>query len=92
MNGGLALMVGLSLLPIGLAQTVASVDHGLWYARSADFLQQPWIQKLRWLRLIGDTAFLLGVGCFAWFMIGLRTGWSLVTEREREPAALPQPA
>ncbi|MBL8843073.1 MAG: nitric-oxide reductase large subunit [Planctomycetes bacterium] len=89
MNGGLALMVALSLLPIGLAQTVASVDHGLWYARSAEFLQQPWLQKLRWLRLIGDTLFLLGVGCFAWFMVGLKTGWSLAAEEEPEPAALP---
>ena len=27
-------MVLLSLLPIGLLQTWASVEHGLWYARS----------------------------------------------------------
>ena len=76
MNIGLILMVGLSLLPIGLAQAVASVNHGLWYARSADFLQQPWVQTLRWLRLVGDGLFLAGVASFLWFLVGLRTGWS----------------
>jgi nitric oxide reductase subunit B len=76
MNGGLALMVGLSLLPIGIAQAVASIQEGLWYARSAEFLQQPWLEQLRWLRIIGDTMFLVGVGAFAWFMTGLWFGWS----------------
>ncbi len=81
MNVGLALMVVLSLLPIGLAQTWASVEHGLWYARSADFLQLPVIQTLRWLRIVGDTVFLAGVGALAWFFAGLLGGWSY------EPAA-----
>lgn len=71
MNGGLALMIGLSLLPIGIAQTIASVDHGLWYARSADFLQQPWVQTLRWMRMIGDTIFMAGVGCLILFGLDL---------------------
>jgi nitric oxide reductase subunit B len=76
MNVGLGLMIGLSLLPIGLMQTVASVDHGLWYARSAEFLQQPLLENLRWLRIVGDTVFMVGVGAFTWFMLGLKTGWS----------------
>ena len=76
MNVGLGLMIVLSLLPIGLAQTWASVETGLWYARSADFLQLPWIQTLRWMRMIGDVVFAGGVAAFAWFMIGLVTGWS----------------
>jgi nitric oxide reductase subunit B len=76
MNIGLGLMVGLSLLPIGLMQAWASVEHGLWFARSAEFLQQPVIENLRWLRLIGDTVFLIGVGAFTWFMAGLFFGWS----------------
>ena len=78
MNVGLALMVVLSLLPIGLAQTWASVEHGLWYARSADFLQLPALETLRWLRIVGDTVFLSGVAALAWFVLGLGTGWSLV--------------
>lgn len=78
MNIGLALMVALSLLPIGIAQTFACVERGLWYARSADFLQSPLLENLRWLRLLGDSVFLSGVAGFAWFMLGLRTGWSLL--------------
>jgi nitric oxide reductase subunit B len=77
MNGGLALMVLVSLLPIGLAQAAASIDRGLWYARSDTFLQQPIMETLRWLRLIGDTVFLAGVGALVWFVVGLKTGWSL---------------
>jgi len=38
-NIGLALMVLISVLPVGLMQTWASVEHGMWYARSAEFLQ-----------------------------------------------------
>jgi nitric oxide reductase subunit B len=76
MNLGLTLMVGLSLLPIGLMQAYASVETGLWYARSAEFLQQPLLENLRWLRIVGDTIFLMGVGFFAWFMAGLWFGWS----------------
>jgi nitric oxide reductase subunit B len=79
MNIGLALMVLLSLLPIGLAQAWASVEYGLWYARSADFLQLPVLQTLRWLRIVGDTIFLAGVGALTYFMTGLVTGWSYET-------------
>ncbi len=83
MNIGLALMILLSLLPVGLAQTWASVEHGLWYARSADFLQTPILQTLRWLRMVGDTVFLSGVATLAWFMLGLKTGWSYATDDAR---------
>jgi len=79
-NIGLLLMVLISVLPIGLAQTVASVDHGMWYARSMEFMQQPALQSLRWLRVIGDTVFALGTLALAWFILGLKTGWSI--ERE----------
>jgi nitric oxide reductase subunit B len=91
MNVGLSLMVLLSLLPIGLAQAWASVEHGLWFARSAEFLQQPFMETLRWLRIIGDSVFLFGVAAFAWFMTGLVTGWSYdrAAERARSGASVP---
>ena len=76
-NIGLAAMVLISVLPIGLAQTVASVREGLWYARSAEFMQQPSITTLKWLRVIGDTIFALGTVALAWFIFGLKGGWSL---------------
>ncbi|MEZ6037883.1 MAG: nitric-oxide reductase large subunit [Planctomycetota bacterium] len=81
LNIGLLLMVLLSLLPVGLLQTWASVEHGMWYARSAEFLQQPLLETLRWLRIVGDTVFLAGVAALAWFTIGLFTGWSYAGER-----------
>ena len=90
MNVGLGLMIALSLLPIGLTQTWASIETGLWYARSADFLQLPWIEMLRWMRIVGDVTFAVGVAAFALFMIGLITGWSY--ERRHAPVLQPVPA
>jgi nitric oxide reductase subunit B len=82
-NVGLALMVLLSLLPVGLMQTWASVEQGLWYARSAQFLQTDAMHLLRWLRLVGDTVFALGIVGLGWFVVGLKTGWSMSQEEER---------
>ena len=84
LNAGLALMVIVSLLPVGLLQTWASVEHGMWYARSAEFLQTPLMQKLRWLRVIGDTVFALGAVGIGWFVLGLKTGWSFADESEEQ--------
>ncbi|MBY0279531.1 nitric-oxide reductase large subunit [Candidatus Binatia bacterium] len=91
MNVGLALMILLSLLPVGLAQTYASVETGLWYARSADFLQLPWIVTLRWLRIVGDTVFIVGTASFAWFMLGLWLGWSYAPVASEEAEAVVTP-
>lgn len=76
-NIGLALMVLISVLPVGILQTWASVEHGLWYARSAEFMQTPLMNTLRWLRVIGDTIFAVGVFVLGWFVLGLKTGWSV---------------
>ena len=76
-NIGLALMVLLSDLPRGLLQTWASVNDGMWYARSAEFTQTGLMDTLRWMRVIGDTTFAVGVFALAWFVIGLKTGWSV---------------
>ena len=88
-NIGLALMVLLSLLPVGLAQTWASVEHGMWYARSAEFLQTPALEIARWLRSIGDTIFAAGILAFGWFVIGLSTGWSNGDIRQDDRVAKP---
>ena len=81
-NIGLSLMVLISVLPVGLLQTWASVEYGMWYARSAEFLQSPLMSNLRWLRVIGDTIFAAGILALAWFVLGLVTGWSVDEERE----------
>jgi nitric oxide reductase subunit B len=74
LNGGLMAMCVLSLLPVGLMQTWASVEHGYWYARSAEFMQSPLMQNLRWMRVPGDTVFFLGAVGLVVFVAGLRTG------------------
>lgn len=75
-NGGLALMVVLSLLPIGLLQTWAAVETGTWYARSAEFLQTGFMDTLRWMRVLGDTIFAAGAMVLGYFVLGLITGHS----------------
>jgi nitric oxide reductase subunit B len=77
MNIGLMGMVVISLLPVGLMQTWASVEHGYWYARSPEFLHTDTMQTLRWLRVPGDTLFAAGAVALAWFVAGLKTGHSV---------------
>jgi len=92
-NAGLALMVLLSILPVGLLQTVASVEHGMWYARSAEFLQTDLMNILRWLRVVGDTVFAAGILALGYFVAGLRFGWSTGEQPDKtlSPAAAAVP-
>jgi nitric oxide reductase subunit B len=75
-NIGLALMVLLSTLPIGLMQAWASVEYGTWYARSAEFMHSSGMNGLRWMRILGDSIFALGAVVLGWFVLGLVTGHS----------------
>jgi len=74
---GLMAMILLSLLPVGLLQTWASVEQGYWYARSAEFLNTPVVRTLRWMRVPGDTLFALGAIALVLFVFGLRVGYSV---------------
>jgi len=76
LNGGLMGMCLLSLLPVGLLQTNASVQHSYWYARSSEFMQTDLMQTLRWMRVPGDTVFFLGAVALVLFVAGLKTGHS----------------
>jgi len=77
LNAGLMLMLLISLLPVGVLQTIASIKFGMWYAHSSDFMQDPTLQTLQWLRIVGDTVFAAGSVALAVFVIGLKTGWSI---------------
>jgi len=55
---------------------MASIEHGTWYARSAEFMQTPSMQILRWMRVPGDILFAIGAALLGWFVIGLLTGHS----------------
>lgn len=48
------------------------------------------MDTLRWLRVIGDTIFTVGVLALGWFLVGLKTGRSLREERD-EVATTPHP-
>ncbi|MCP5202142.1 MAG: nitric-oxide reductase large subunit [Gammaproteobacteria bacterium] len=60
LNGGLAMMVFLSLLPAGIYQAWASVAHGLWYARSPEVVHSALMEGLVWARVPGDVLFAVG--------------------------------
>src|SRR5579864_4822832 len=63
-----------SLLPVGLAQTWASVEKGYWYARSTEFLGLPYMQTLRWMRVPGDTIFAIAAFVLVAFVFAGRSG------------------
>ncbi len=59
-NIGLLLMVLLDLFPAGLLQFQAVVEKGLWFARSAEFIDSNAFQTLTWMRIIGGSIFVVG--------------------------------
>jgi Nitric oxide reductase large subunit len=71
LNIGLALMALLTLLPIGTLQLLAAIEHGYAYARSAEFMQQPIIDTLVWMRMPGDIVFSVGAVALTWFVFRL---------------------
>lgn len=70
-NIGLLTMALLSLLPVGVLQAIASIENGMWYARSAEFMQQPTMVTLKWLRAIGDALFGFGILALCYFVFEL---------------------
>jgi nitric oxide reductase subunit B len=57
LNAGLGMMVFMSLLPAGVYQAWASVDKGMWYARSPEIIHSKVMEALVWLRVPGDIVF-----------------------------------
>ena len=71
MNIGLALMALLTLLPLGVLQLRAAIEHGYWYARSAEFMNQGIVHLLIWMRVPGDTLFAVGAALLGLFVARL---------------------
>ena len=71
LNIGLALMALLTLLPMGVLQLNAALQEGYWYARSAEFMSQPLMHLLVWMRVPGDTIFAVGALLLGWFAFRL---------------------
>jgi len=88
-NIGLMLMVVLDLFPAGIIQFEAVVEKGLWFARSAQFVDSTAFQTLTWLRIIGGSLFTVG-GVVPLVYIVIRTGKNLkafgtITSNIEEP-------
>jgi nitric oxide reductase subunit B len=84
LNVGLGAMVVLSVLPVGLLQAWASVNRGMWYARSSEFLHGPYMTTLKWMRIPGDVLFGIGALILGYFVLGLVAGYSYDNERSHE--------
>jgi len=71
LNIGLGMMVFMSLLPAGVYQAWASVDKGMWFARSPDIVHSKVMETLVWLRVPGDIVFAGGAVLLALYAIRL---------------------
>ena len=69
LNIGLIAMMVFSMLPIGIIQAYTSITEGYSFARESDLLYSPTIQTLKWMRMIGDILFSIGIYYFCWFTI-----------------------
>jgi len=81
LNVGLALMVLSDLFPGGVLQLSDSLTNGYWHARRLTYLMSGTFHTLEWVRILGDSVFLL----FGVVPILLAVGRSLV-KRDAPPA------
>ena len=89
LNIGLSMMALLTLLPLGVLQLDAALNHGYWFARSAQFMDRPLIHLLIWLRVPGDLLFAAGAVLVALFVASL---WLARRPRHALGGALPHAA
>ncbi len=59
LNIGLAGMILITLLPVGLMQMKTAFDKGYWASRAYEFYLDPLVNKLLWIRALPDTVFLV---------------------------------
>ncbi|GIU19458.1 nitric-oxide reductase large subunit [Shewanella sp. MBTL60-007] len=71
MNIGLAAMVFISLLPVGIVQFFAVIDNGYWFARSPEVIHSPLVETLVWMRMPGDVLFSFGGIFMGWFLFDI---------------------
>ncbi|WP_457331981.1 nitric-oxide reductase large subunit [Rhizobacter sp. P5_C2] len=71
LNIGLGMMVFMSLLPAGIYQAWASIDQGMWFARSPAIVHSRIMETLVWLRVPGDIVFAGGAVILAWYALRL---------------------
>lgn len=81
LNIGLAWMVFVTLLPLGVLQLWYSVNDGYFEARSLGYLTDPGNAVLEWMRMPGDLILIIGgVLPFLWITwLGVRFGIKATT-------------
>jgi nitric oxide reductase subunit B len=90
LNGGLAGMIVLSLLPAGIYQFAIGIREGLWYARSPEVTGSAFIHAVTWARVLPDVVFLGGgVALFAFVVRAIAIDLKL---RRAAPEVADQPA
>ncbi len=85
-NVGLAVMVFVSVLPVGFLQLETAFTEGYAAARGLAFYESEIVQLLFWARLPGDTMLILGTLVFAYDVVQKRfTLRSVSTPSETPP-------
>ncbi|WP_460796581.1 nitric-oxide reductase large subunit [Nocardioides pacificus] len=81
LNIGLAWMVFVTLLPLGVLQLWHSVNEGYYEARALGYITEPGNAVLEWMRMPGDVIFILGgILPFLWITwLGVRHGIKATT-------------
>ncbi len=89
MNIGLAWMMFVTLLPLGILQLYHSVNDGYYEARTLGYITQPGNAVLEWMRMPGDLTIIIGgVLPFLWITwLGIRHGIK-ATATEMPPETL----
>ncbi|MFL5299313.1 MAG: nitric-oxide reductase large subunit [Anaeromyxobacteraceae bacterium] len=59
LNAGLSLMMLLDLFPAGVLQLWDVISNGYWHARRLDYSMTGTFHKLEWIRVAGDTVFIV---------------------------------
>jgi nitric oxide reductase subunit B len=59
LNAGLSLMILLDLFPAGVLQLWDVISNGYWHARRLDYSMSGTFHKLEWIRVAGDTVFIV---------------------------------
>jgi nitric oxide reductase subunit B len=92
-NIGLMLMVILDLFPAGAVQFRQIVEKGLWYGRSADFIEGNVFKSFTWLRGIGASVFYFGgVLPLTWFVITRMRSLKIMVDRDSVTPVVEEPA
>jgi nitric oxide reductase subunit B len=93
LNLGLSLMVVLDLFPAGALQLLVTLDRGLWFARSQEFIQAAPFQTLTWMRAVGGVLFVVGgVVPICWFLLSRARQLKASVEESSEPVIVTEEA